>query len=417
MNSISYALEQIVRKQREEFLLYSSKQYYSRKKESDLREALSSSLVKVVLGPRRAGKSRLIQKVLENKKVAYLNFEEELFQASSGDAVIEAARKVYPDAEFWYLDEIQDMEDWETLVNKLHRRGFNLVITGSNAKLLSSELATALTGRHIPIELLPFSYKEYLGAKGFDKSWNTFQDYLEKGGYPEILFESSISHKQYLKTLYDSVILKDLVKRKKIRNPGYLTNTLSIVTNNIGSRISSRALSKALKSTPSPTTIEKYLTYLEEAYLVETLQAYSHKTKTRINSERKPYLIDTGILSALNSGSLPIMGKQLENAVYLHLRRLQNYNDIQLFYYREEQGREIDFLIKTAHEITDLIQVSLNLSTMETREREVRVLKSAHKEYPKTSLTIVTANEPGSIKLDSKLKIDLVPVWEYCSME
>ncbi len=152
---------------------------------------------------------------MEDKKIAYLNFDDETFRWVSGDALMDAAHKVYPDADFWYLDEIQDFPDWETFVNKLHRRSYNLVPTGSNAKLLSTELATALTGRHVAIELLPFSFEEYINATSQIPSWTNFPFYLERGGDPEVLFQSAIDARSYLSTLFDSIVLKDLVKRKK----------------------------------------------------------------------------------------------------------------------------------------------------------------------------------------------------------
>lgn len=414
MNTISYSISDIILKQKNEFLAFRKKKYYTRDQENSLIRSLDNSLIKIVLGPRRSGKSRLIQKILEDKKVAYLNFEEELFQSSVGDSIIDSANIIYPDAEYWYLDEIQDFPEWETLINKLHRRGYNLIITGSNAKLLSSELATALTGRHYPIELLPFSYGEFINATNKTRSWETFQFYLERGGFPEVLFEPSIDHDSYLKTLYDSIILKDLVKRKKVRNPNYLTSTISLIVSNVTARTSARALSKALHLTPSANTIEKYLKYMEEAYLVETTQAFAYKPKERIQSERKSYLIDTGLIKALGTNSLPVLGKQLENAVYLTIRRRGFINSHSLFYYRLGDGKEIDFLLREGHLTTDLIQVCLNMSSLETREREAKALINAKKDFPETKLTIITANESGTMKIKDNETIKIVPAYEYC---
>lgn len=415
MNSITYSLKEIVDKQKQEFLSFGLSNYIPRAKESELRDNLKSPLVKIVLGPRRAGKSRLIQKVLENDKVAYLNFEEEGFQNTPGDKIIEATSAVYPNAEYWYLDEIQDFPLWETFINKLHRRGYNLIVTGSNAKLLSSELATALTGRHVAIELLPFSYKEYLTATKNQKSWKSFETYLHTGGFPEVVLGKAIDHRTYLRTLFDSIILKDLVKRKKIRNPIYLTNTISLIANNVSSRTSARSLSKALQSTPSATTVEKYLQYLKEAYLVESISPFASKIKERIQGERKPYLIDTGFITAINSAIMPTLGKQLENAVYLELRR-QGYNsELSLFYYRTSDRREIDFLTRTGHLTNSLIQVCLDMSSIETQEREVRALLKAKNEFPQAELKIITASEFGTIKISKNEQIDLIPAYEYCS--
>jgi uncharacterized protein len=413
INSISYKLSDVIQRQLREFQDFSLRSYFRRTKEKDLINSLESSLIKVVLGPRRAGKSRLIQKVLENKKTAYLNFEEELFRESSGDAIIDAAHKIYPDADYWYLDEIQDFPAWETFVNKLHRRGYNLILTGSNAKLLSTELATALTGRHFAIELLPFSYEEFINATGQLTGWESYQFFLERGGYPEVLFQQSLNATAYLRTLFDSVVLRDLVKRKKIRNPNYLSNTLSLLVNNIASRTSSRALSKALSGFPSVTTVEKYLSYYEEAYLLETIGVFSFKAKARLQSERKPYLIDTGLLAALSQKNLPLLSKQLENSVYLTLRGQGDIQNNSLFYYRTENGKEIDFLIRDGHKTTDLIQVCLNMSSEETRSREVSALLQAHKVFPEARLFVITADEMGFVQLDGGKEIKFIPAYAF----
>jgi len=367
------------------------------------------------MGPRRAGKSRIIQKVLEDTPTAYINFEDEQLTNASTEEIIDAMNEVYPNAKFWYLDEIQDYTDWETFLNKLHRRNYNIVVTGSNANLLSSELATALTGRHLAIELLPFSYREYLRATNQNPEWNSFARYLEIGGFPEVVMGSGIDNKTYLSSLYDSILLKDLVRRKNIRNPNYLLNTLSLIINNIASRTSSRAISKALNNTPSAATVEKYISAAAEAYLIETLSSFSHKTKERIQSERKPYAIDSGIVCAKAEQVTPLTSKLLENVIFLTLRRQGHIPSHNLFYYRSYEGYEVDFLVRSGHKTTELIQVCLDVSSMETREREIRSLEQAHKEYPEASLTIITATEIGTIQSRTGKEVQLVPAFEFCS--
>lgn len=414
MNSISYSLFETISRHKNEFYDFQSLPYWRRTQEEALSEALASPLIKVVLGPRRAGKSRLIQHVLRNLPVGYINFEEERFLGESADRILDEATKVYPDATHWYFDEIQVFPEWQTILNKLHRRGFNLTVTGSNAKMLSSELATALTGRHIAIELLPFSYGEVISAKGQPRSWSTFQRYLERGGFPEVIEESSIDYKNYLRALFNSTVLTDLVTRRRIRNPEYLGNTISILVNNITARTSARAISKALGNVPSAITVEKYLSYIQEAYLIELTRPYSPKTKERLQGERKPYLIDTGLLSALTSGVMPVTGKQLENAVYLELRRRGLRNDLSLFHYRPAGEREIDFMVRDGHETTEIIQVCLDISAIETRTRELRALETAAERYPNAALTIVTANEGGSMLTASGKHVTVVPAFEFC---
>jgi len=148
------------------------------------------------------------------------NFDDELVQNLPGDRLIKAAHQVYPNARYWYLDEIQDFPNWETLINKLHRRQYNLFVTGSNANLLSTELATVLTGRHIPLELLPFSYDEFCLGTRVSRSWVSFEQYLMYGGFPEVILASTADKSSYLAALFDATILKDLVRRKRIKSRG-----------------------------------------------------------------------------------------------------------------------------------------------------------------------------------------------------
>lgn len=416
MKSLSISLiVEALKKQRDELFTFKRLPYVERVQEAELRAALKNKLIKIVLGPRRAGKSRLIQKVLEGEKIAYVNFEDEQLKGCSGEVLLEASKEVYPDATIWYFDEIQDFPLWESLLNKLHRRGFNLVVTGSNANLLSSELATALTGRHIPIELFPFSYMEFLRASDKEKGWESFDLYLKSGGYPEVVTSGiDINAANYLSALFDSIVLKDIVKRKRIRNSSQLVNVVSLLTSNVTSRTSARAISKALNNLPSSTTVEKYLNYFEEAYLCESTKAYSSRQKEVLQSERKPYLIDTGLITALSKQVLPMTGKQLENAVYLQLRRMGYKNRLSLYHYRSKDGREIDFLTRDGHITSRLVQVCFDMSALDTRERETRSLSAAMQEHPQAQATIITANQFGSFTTEKDKKIEMVPAYEFC---
>ena len=414
MSETVFSIQDLLARQRSEYIGFRTRPFIPRARESQLRGYLESSLIKVVIGPRRAGKSRLIQKVLENSSAAYINFEDEQIRKAPGDEILDAAKEIYPQADYWYLDEVQDYPEWETLINKMHRRNFNLVITGSNSKLLSSEFATRLTGRHVAIELLPFSYGEFTAAKGAPRTWETFESYLHTGGFPEVLLESHVDSRTYLSTLFDSVVLKDVVKRKRLRNPNYLLNCLTLMVDNIAARTSARALSRALQNSPSYLTVEKYIEMAGEAYLLEVLSAYRVKTKERIQSERKPYMMDTGLIEAVSRHNMPLLGKQLENAVFLELRRRGHVPNRDLFYYRSKEGQEVDFLIRSGHETSELIQVCLDISGIETKNREVRAMTAAAKEYPNAAMTIVTGNETGIIKLSEGNRIALVAAYDYC---
>jgi predicted AAA+ superfamily ATPase len=279
---------------------------------------------------------------------------------------------------------------------------------------LSTELATALTGRHVPIELLPFSYAEFCQATTAESSWESFQTYLTFGGFPEVVIGSASDKNSYLSALFDAVVLKDLIKRKKIRTPSYLTNCTSLLIDNITARLSARSVSRALHGSPSAVTVEKYFGMLCEAYLIEQLSSFSAKPKERIRSERKPYAIDTGLITAKAQGVFPLLGKQLENAIYLELRRRGHTPQHSLYFYRSADGKEVDFLLRNGHKTIELLQVCLDLISIETREREIHALKIAQKEHPEAKLTIVTAQESGTITLENGSKVTLVPAWQFC---
>jgi hypothetical protein len=183
---------------------------------------------------------------------------------------------------------------------------------------------------------------------------------------------------------------------------------------NIAARFSARSISKALGGAPSAVTIEKYLAMVKEAYLLEQLSAFSPKSKDRIKSERKPYAIDTGFVAAKSQGVFPLLGKQLENSVYLALRRQGHTPQNSLYFYRGEEGREVDFLVRQGHRTTRLIQVCLDLSSIESKERETKALLAAHKEHPQAELIIVTANESGIASITANIKATLIPAWQFC---
>ena len=220
-------MKNIVIKQRAERDDLASRPYYIRKHLQDVAPYLEADVIKLITGPRRAGKSVYALQILSGKNYAYLNFDDtQLLGSFDEDAVMQALAEVYPGYEYLLLDEVQNLDSWDAWVSKLYRRGVNLVITGSNANLLSSEMSTLLTGRYVEIQILPFSMEESLKYREAPidaelpedkaKLFIEMDDYLKKGGYPEIVKNREIEQ-AYLTALFDSIILKDVAQRHKIR--------------------------------------------------------------------------------------------------------------------------------------------------------------------------------------------------------
>lgn len=374
------------------------------------KEALRSSLVKVIAGPRRSGKSTLGFQLLQDKSFAYLNFEDDSFYKHdiNSDELVEVLEVVYGKTEFFFFDEIQNFPHWESFINKLHRRGRNIVITGSNSRLLSRELGSALTGRHLLFELLPFSFPEVLAGKQNETSNDAelFERYLVWGGFPEVVL-AGVDPASYLKTLFDSVVLRDIVTRHRIRSSTALHDLLSLLINNAAARFSARSLERSLGSL-STATIQKFISYSREAYVIQDLQPYSFKTKLRVKADRKIYAFDNGFISANSQPASSNISRLLENLVFVELTRRGFRANIDLFYYQTSSGTETDFLLRQGSKNLELVQVSQDLSALKTRERELRALCQAAQELNVKHLTIVTMKTEDVIQ-EPGMEIRVVP--------
>jgi predicted AAA+ superfamily ATPase len=270
-------------------------------------------------------------------------------------------------------------------------------VTGSNSKLLSRELATHLTGRHIPTIVLTFSFKEYLKARNVElnklttqESEETLLEYLRSGGYPETVVKK-LDAAQYLNVLFDSVIYKDIIKRHNIRKGPDIERLAIYLLSNLASEFSYLSLAKAV-GIKSSMTAQKYCSYLEEAYLMFKVSRFSYKTK-EIGQNRKMYSYDNGMIAAKAFQTSPNYGRLFENCVAAHLKRKDIERELELYYWRNQQGEEVDFVIKKGTQIVELIQACYSLETERTRDREVRALLKAGKELGCNKLTILTLRE------------------------
>lgn len=409
--------------QKEQLLTLS---YIDRTKEPFGKKWLDSNLIKVVLGPRRAGKSVFSLVLLKDRPFMYFNFDDEVLSGVGGidtDELMKELHAAYGQIKTVLFDEIQNLPAWELFVNRLHRTGYNLVLTGSNAHLLSKELATHLTGRHMPIEILPFDFNEFLRAKKFkiDAEYsalpqrrgellNLMGNYLLNGGFPEVAV-NNVDPKDYLDVLLDALLFKDVVKRHRVKFSTQIGNLASHLINNFANLYTVRKLLEAL-NLKSATTIEKYINYLEEAYLIFSLLRYSPKSLERIKSPRKVYAVDNGFVSAKAIQHSPDKGKLMENLVFTELVKRGVKPNRELFYYKTRNNREVDFVVKKGIEATELIQVCYESINPDVEQRETKALFEASGELNVRKLTVLTWDEKREVKKDGSV-IQLKPLWEW----
>jgi len=349
---------------------------------------LESNLVKVVIGPRRAGKSVYCLELLKDKKFAYLNFDDKKMIGADEDEVFKILQGIYPQARYYLFDEIQNLPGWELFINKLQRRGHNIILTGSNAKLLSGELATHLTGRFLEIEILPFSFAEYKKAKK-----RSIWDYLTDGGFPETVVEPN-DPKVYLPTLFDSIILNDVIQRHNVKYTAKINELASYVLANTAGTFTYSKLASSL-GFPSVLTLQKYFSYLIQTYLFFELLRFSPKIKEQFKAPRKIYTVDNGFITSRAFAASPNYGKLCENLVFIELVRRGYRPNLDLFYYQTRNGKEVDFVLKRGHKVEQLIQVCYSLDQTDTKKREESTLSEAEEELSCENSLIITGNNLG----------------------
>lgn len=418
-------LNRIIKRQQEERDGLLIQQYINRIDDRQKSDYLATSLIKLITGPRRAGKSVLALQLLKGCNFAYLNFDDDLLlKHFEEDAVIQVIHEVYAGFTYLLLDEIQNLPVWELWVNKLYRRGFNLVITGSNARLLSHELATSLTGRYIPIAVFPFGFSEFIKFHGLPQPDNQeilapgrlggllafLSQYLTNGGFPETVLNPAIL-KNYLSSLFDSVLLKDIVKRFRIRQSQQLFDLSSYLLSNYTNPYSASQL-KADLSFNSVATVQKFIGYLEEPYLFFNLSRYAKKIRTQQKSPSKIYIVDNGLIQARSFELSPNYGRLLENLVFIELLRRNLRPGLELFYYRTRNNKEIDFLVRKGHIVDRLIQVCYDLTSSKTLKRETDALTEAARELECAKLILINWNKEEIIDKDG-IRIQLLPAYRW----
>lgn len=406
------------RKERDGLL---SRPYIMRQSKYDGQELLSNSLIKLITGPRRVGKSVYALLLLKDTNFAYLNFDDKMLLDNwDEDVVMKTLGEVYGNYEYLLLDEVQNLTGWDLWVSKLYRRGTNMIITGSNAKMLSSEMATVLTGRYIQIEMLPFSLEETFRWNGINiKSIAEEQqaqaaviatDYLHDGGFPETLPARSMTH-NYLSTLFDSILMKDVSQRHKIRNTRDLYTLATYLLSNFCNPFTYSDLTSEL-GLASVATTKKYCDYLHEPYLFFYLPRYNNKLKLMKKAAQKAYIVDNGFVQSAAFNLSENLGRLLENQVFIELLRRGYDVEKSIFYYRSRNDREVDFVLREGTAVSRLIQVCYDMRQPKTRKRELDAIIECAEELKCNNLTIVTNNQEEVIE-QGGYTIYLVPVTKF----
>jgi uncharacterized protein len=410
-------LKQVIADQRE---YRPPKDFFDRTLTKTIHRFIDDPNIIIISGIRRSGKStieRLLQLELA-KSDYYLNFDDDRlvqFQIEDFQMLLEVLIELFGDQSTFYFDEIQNVEGWERFIRRLYDQGKKIYITGSNARLLSQELGTHLTGRYIQFEAYPLSFEEIINHKlpgvltkkalatsDIGMIQHHFSNYLKNGGIPEyVKFEKP----EYLKELLDGILYRDIITRYKIQDEKTLREVVYYLASNIGKEFSYTNLAKVV-GLSSPHTVANYCTYLEKCYLYFFVSRYSHSLKQQIQYNKKCYMIDPALIRTAGFRVSEDRGRLLENIVFLHLRMKTK----EIYFHKDK--KECDFIIREGYQITQAIQVTTNLSNEETRQREIAGLIEAMKSYNLSEGIILTENEQNTLEIEG-WRILVIPIWKW----
>ncbi len=376
----------------------------------------------ILTGIRRCGKSTILKQIIKNKKdYSYINFEDERFldfKAQDFEKLNEILIEIYNNPEIYLFDEIQNVDKFETFVRRLQDEGKKVIITGSNASLLSKEFGTRLTGRYKPFEIFPFSFLEYLRFRNIEieKDWSyktikrveikkAFNEYFLLGGFPEYL---KTQDKEYIKNVLDNIIYKDVIARYSIKKQRVIKELINILTTNISSMFTYNSIKTTLGLSNS-ITVKEYISYLANSYLFFEVSKFDFSLRRSLAAPKKIYLIDTAFnqISGFNFSSNS--GRNLENVVFIELKRRKK----EVYYFSEKN--ECDFIIKDAARATQAIQVCYNLNK-EDKEREVNGLLQAMNKFKLKEGKIITFDQDEELSVEGKT-IQVIPVWKWLLSE
>lgn len=398
-----------------------------RENQNAVADYLKPNIALIITGLRRTGKSVFSFSILKGKKYGYINFEDERLSnlnVNEMNRVLEAIYSLKGNVETFLFDEIQNIYGWEKFISRLvpnHR----IIITGSNATLMSRELATYLTGRHLDFTLFPFSFREYLYFKNFTpekqdiyitssiaKIKEYLNEYMKIGGIPEGI---SIG-KKFILQLENDIVERDIVQRYKIRHVKKLKELSHYLLTNFSSEISYNKI-KNILNIRSVTTVSNWVDYISSSYLVFELNKYSTKLKEQMLSSKKVYCLDSSIINSLSFKTSENWGRLMENLVSVELLRRKSYwhNEWEIFYFKDYQQNEVDFLIREGYAVKELIQVSYANGFDEIEKREYRSLIKASDLLRCNELKIITWDYEDVKNIDGK-RVNFIPLWKWLIM-
>lgn len=400
-----------------------------------LNKLLVNEQIIVITGARRSGKSfimrqlakDLMEKGVDKNQILMINFEDPRF-TELDTFLLQQTYETY--LEFFspkgkpyiFLDEIQEVAKWEKWVLTMQELGkAQIILSGSNAKLLSKEFSTLLSGRHLDLTVFPLSFKEFLEFKNLKirdkldlvsneiKIKSLLKDYLENGSFPEAVLKEN--KKEILLTYFNDLLAKDLIKRYKIRKGEKLKEVVKFYFSNNSSLITFNSLEKSLGI--SADTIEKFSGYLENIYLLFFLKRFSFKVKEQEKSPRKVYGIDSGLINTIGFKFSQNLGRTAENVVFLKFLREKSQNpNLEIFYWKDEQHREVDFILKEREAIKRIYQICWDLTEPKTKNREIKSLLKAMEELNLKEGFILNKDFAGEVKEREK-KIIYIPLWKF----
>lgn len=410
-------LKQIILEQQE--ILHAPNKRYVQRYIAD--EWLQTSEILIISGIRRCGKSVLMQQMRDRlvEKDFFFNFDDERlanFKLDDFQKLQECFVELFGEQHTYYFDEIQNIEGWERFVRRLYNAGNKIIITGSNARMLSRELGTHLTGRYIQVEIYPFSFQEYLAMNEIPVNAKTlytttgratmvksFVKYMECGGFPKFLQDGSVS---YLTSLYESIIYRDILTRNGLTNEKEMLEMMFYLASNATKRITYSSLGKVV-GIQHPDTIKNYLEYIQQTYLISQLFRYDPSVKKQMMSPKKIYFVDNAIIKRIGFNATENNGVFLENLVFIELKR----RGWDVYYYADK--KECDFVVRKGLHISDAYQVTLKMDSPQTREREIAGVREAMQAYSLSKGYILTFEGKETINFDDGTIVEVVPVWEW----
>lgn len=383
----------------------------------DNKNYIKSARIIVISGVRRSGKSTLLKQIsIKLKNFFYINFDDERlinFTVEDFNDLLILWNKNYHSKNI-FIDEIQNIIGWERFVRRIHDEGYKLFITGSNAKLLSSELGTHLTGRYEKIELYPFSFKEMItyhrlpikkinSSEEKSKIFKLFDQYVTFGGFPEYI-KYNYKEQDYLKRIYEDIVYRDIIARFGIKEIKSFRELSNYLLTNISKQVSYNSL-KNIIGIKTTMTVRSFVSYLEESYLLFEIYKYDYSLKKQYVSDKKIYCIDTGLRNNVSFHFSEDRGRLLENIVFLELKRCGE----ELFFYKNKN--ECDFLIQRGNKIVEAVQVTEKISKTDEK-REIEGLMEAMNHFGIKTGLILTEYESKKIIVDNKI-IMIMPVWQW----